>query len=95
LWDTQTYLEKFPRYRAFYPFLEQVFTAMREADKKYAQEPDLYIANSTEVARRIWEKYRKPATVVNYPVEMNQFQFSDHKDNYCLVRCSIFRIQTD
>jgi glycosyltransferase involved in cell wall biosynthesis len=85
LWDTQTYLEKFPRYRAFYPFLEQVFTAMREADKKYAQEPDLYIANSTEVARRIWEKYRKPATVVNYPVEMNQFQFSDHKDNYCLV----------
>jgi glycosyltransferase involved in cell wall biosynthesis len=85
LWDTQTYLDKFPKYRAFYPVLEQVFKAMRAADKKYAQEPDLYIANSTEVAQRIWEKYHKQATVVNYPVEMSQFQYSSNKDNFCLV----------
>ncbi|MGB3533135.1 MAG: glycosyltransferase [Microcoleaceae cyanobacterium] len=85
LWDTQNYLEKYPKYRAFYPVLEQVFKAMRTADKKYAQEPDLYIANSTEVARRIWDKYDQQATVVNYPVDMNQFQFSTHKDDFCLV----------
>ncbi len=85
LWDTQTYLEKFPRYRAFYPVLQQVFQAMREADRKYAQEPDLYIANSTEVGRRIWEKYRKPATVINYPVDMSRFKFAAQKDNFCLV----------
>ena len=85
LWDTQTYLEKFPRYRAFYPVLKYVFQSMREADQKYAQEPDLYIANSKEVGRRIWEKYRKPATVINYPVDMSRFKFSTRKDKFCLV----------
>lgn len=85
LWDTETYLEKYQRYRAFYPFLEQVFRAMRKADHKYAQEPDVYIANSTEVAKRIQQTYNKNATVVNYPIDTDKFLFSSLKQDYYLV----------
>ncbi len=85
LWDTETYLEKYQRYQAFYPFLEQVFRAMRKADQKYAQEPDLYIANSTEVARRIQKIYGHQAVVVNYPIDSARFIYSSQKQDYYLV----------
>ncbi|ERT04732.1 glycosyl transferases group 1 family protein [Lyngbya aestuarii BL J] len=85
LWDTETYLEKYQSYRAFYPFLEQVFRAMRKVDHKYAQEPDVYIANSTEVAKRIRQIYNKNAMVVNYPIDNNNFFFSSSKQDYFLV----------
>ncbi|MGF1492542.1 MAG: glycosyltransferase [Microcoleaceae cyanobacterium] len=85
LWDTNTYLEHFPRYRTFYPFIEKVLAAMRETDYKFAQEPDLYIANSTEVARRIHNTYHRKAVVANYPIDTGQFRFSDSKHDYHLV----------
>ncbi|WP_413162524.1 glycosyltransferase [Capilliphycus salinus ALCB114379] len=85
LWDTNTYLEKYQKYRAFYPFLEQVFRAMRKADHKYAQEPDVYIANSTEVGNRIRKIYNKNAIVVNYPIDTSKFLFSNSKEDYYLV----------
>lgn len=85
LWDTETYLDKYQKYRAFYPFLEQVFRAMRKADHKYAQEPDVYIANSTEVANRIDKIYNQNAIVVNYPIDTSKFLFSSSKENYYLV----------
>ena len=58
---------------------------MRKVDQTYAQEPDLYIANSSVVARRIQENYGKRAIVINYPINSNNFNFSDKKDNFYLV----------
>jgi glycosyltransferase involved in cell wall biosynthesis len=85
LWDTQTYLREYGDYQNFYPFIEKIFRVMREQDLKYSQEPDLYIANSTTVAQRIREIYKKNAMVINYPIETSQFKFSDQKEDYYLA----------
>ena len=85
LWDTQTYLREYSAYRRFSPVLEQVFQLMRDLDLKYSQEPDLYIANSSIVADRIRNIYKKPAVVINYPIDSNRFKFSDEKDDFYLT----------
>jgi glycosyltransferase involved in cell wall biosynthesis len=85
LWDTQTYLREYGDYRYFAPLIEQVFQLMRDVDLKYAQEPDLYIANSSIVARRIQSIYGKDAIVINYPIDTSNFVFSDTKEEYYLA----------
>ncbi|WP_341525855.1 glycosyltransferase [Nostoc sp. UHCC 0302] len=85
LWDTATYLREYGDYRYFAPLIEQIFQLMRKVDLKYSQEPDLYIANSSIVARRIQNIYGKPAIVVNYPIDTSNFVFSDTKDEYYLA----------
>jgi glycosyltransferase involved in cell wall biosynthesis len=85
LWDTQSYLREYSHYRRFYPLLEKVFKVMRQYDLKYAQEPDLYIANSSIVAERIRQIYGKQAVVINYPIDVNRFTFSDRKSDFFLA----------
>ncbi len=85
LWDTETYLREYGDYRYFAPLIEKVFQIIRNLDLKYAQEPDLYIANSRIVAQRIENIYHKQATVVNYPIDTNNFVFSDTKEEYYLA----------
>jgi len=85
LWDTETYLREYEDYKLFAPLIEQIFNMMRRFDFNYAQEPDLYIANSSTVARRIKEIYKKEAVVINYPIDTNRFTFSDAKDSYYLA----------
>lgn len=85
LWDTETYLREYGDYRYFAPLIEKIFAMMRNVDLKYSQEPDLYIANSSVVASRIQKIYGKQAIVINYPIDTNQFVFSDTKDEYYLA----------
>ncbi|MFM9158923.1 MAG: glycosyltransferase, partial [Dolichospermum sp.] len=85
LWDTQTYLREYGDYRHFAPLIEKVFQIIRNLDLKYAQEPDLYIANSSIVAKRLEKKYHKQARVINYPINTNNFVFSDTKEEYYLA----------
>lgn len=85
LWDTETYLREYGDYRYFAPLIEQVFDVMRKVDLTYAQEPDLYIANSSIVARRIQKIYNKKAIVINYPIDTKKFIYSDIKDEYYLA----------
>ncbi|AKG23271.1 glycosyltransferase [Calothrix sp. 336/3] len=85
LWDTETYLREYGDYRYFAPLIEQVFDVMRKVDLTYAQEPDLYIANSSVVARRIKEIYGKKAIVINYPIDTSKFLFSETKEDYYLA----------
>ncbi len=85
LWDTQTYLREYSDFQNFYPFLEKIFRVMRAQDLKYAQEPDLYIANSSTVAQRIRQIYKKQAIVINYPIDTSQFEFSNQKEDYYLA----------
>lgn len=85
LWDTRTYLQEYGDYRYFYPLIEPIFRAMRKVDLTYAQEPDLYIANSSTVARRVQKYYGKQAIVINYPINSDKFKFSEQKDNFYLV----------
>lgn len=85
LWDTKTYLREYTTYRRFLPLLEQVFRAMRKVDLAYAQEPDVYIANSHTVANRIQQIYNKPAQVINFPIDTQQFAFSNQKEDFYLA----------
>ncbi|MBE9004984.1 glycosyltransferase [Fortiea sp. LEGE XX443] len=85
LWDTETYLREYGDYRYFAPLIQQIFQLMRNVDLKYAQEPDLYIANSSVVARRIQQIYGKPAIVINYPIDTSNFVYSDTKEDYYLA----------
>ncbi|MCU0550645.1 MAG: glycosyltransferase [Leptolyngbya sp. Prado105] len=85
LWDTKTYLREYTAYRRFLPVIEQIFRAMRKTDLTYAQEPDLYIANSRTVARRIEQVYNKPAQVINCPIDTQQFAFSNQKEDFYLA----------
>jgi glycosyltransferase involved in cell wall biosynthesis len=91
LWDTKTYLREYGDYRHFYPLIENIFRMMRSADLKYSQEPDLYIANSSVVARRIEQVYGKRAIVVNYPIDSKKFIFSAEKDDYYLASARLLR----
>ncbi|MBU7585845.1 MAG: glycosyltransferase [Nostoc sp. TH1S01] len=85
LWDTETYLREYGDYRYFAPLIERIFQLMRQVDLKYSQEPDLYIANSSVVAKRIEQIYGKPAIVVNYPIDTSNFVYSDTKEDYYLA----------
>ena len=89
LWDTKTYLREYGDYRYFYPLIETVFQKMRKVDLMYAQEPDLYIANSSIVARRIENYYNKKAIVINYPINSGNFAFSNKKENFYLASARI------
>lgn len=85
LWDTETYLRQYQDYRRLYPLLRPIFAQMRKIDLKHAQNPDFYVANSSTVAARIEAIYRRPAMVINFPIELDNFAFSKQKDDFYLV----------
>ncbi|MEE3716418.1 glycosyltransferase [Tumidithrix elongata RA019] len=84
LWDTKTYLREYADFQNLYPVIDKIFRAMRKKDLAYAQEPDVYIANSSVVGKRIRDIYGKPAIVINYPIDDSRFTFSSEKDEYYL-----------
>jgi glycosyltransferase involved in cell wall biosynthesis len=85
LWDTRTYLREYGAYQPLYPLIDKIFQTMRRADYKYAQEPDVYIANSSTVAKRITEVYGKQALMINYPIDTERFTFCDQKEDFYLA----------
>jgi glycosyltransferase involved in cell wall biosynthesis len=89
LWDTQVYLKGYKEFQVFAPIIEPIFAYLRQLDVQYSKEPDLYIANSTTVAKRIQEIYDKPAITINYPVDERKFIFADLKDSFYLVSCRL------
>ena len=85
LWDTRTYLEENSSYRQIAPLIEPILNSMRRQDLKYAKEPDLYIANSSTVAKRVEEIYKRKAMTINYPIDTDKFIFADRKEDYYLI----------
>lgn len=47
--------------------------ALKRADYRAAQDVDVFIANSTEVKKRIKKYYKQPAIVINPPVDYERF----------------------
>lgn len=85
LWDTQTYLRQYKTYKRLYPLIRPIFERMRQVDLKYAQNPDVYVANSSTVAARIKRVYQRSPRMINFPIEVDNFVFSDQKDDFYLV----------
>ncbi|HEY9763923.1 MAG TPA: glycosyltransferase [Trichocoleus sp.] len=85
LWDTQTYIRGYREYQMLYPLIEPIFERLRRLDLEYADEPDVYVANSSTVAQRIQKFYGQPATTINYPIDDKRFVFSSEKEDFFLV----------
>ncbi|MFK8183617.1 MAG: glycosyltransferase [Phormidesmis sp.] len=85
LWDTKVYLNQYTHFRPFSSLISPVFERLKTVDFKYAQEPDVYIANSSTVASRIQDIYQQPAMTINYPIDSQRFQFCDQKSDFFLV----------
>ncbi|NWQ39499.1 glycosyltransferase family 4 protein [Bacillus sp. EB106-08-02-XG196] len=54
-------------------------------DYRTSNSVDLFISNSKFIASRIWKIYRREATVIYPPVEINSFEFSDKKEDFFLT----------
>ena len=85
LWDTQTYLNQYTGFRPFQPLINPIFDRLKKADIEYSKEPDLYIANSSTVEKRVRSIYNQPAMTVNYPIDSQRFTFQEQKSDYYLV----------
>ena len=60
-------------------------TFMRVWDKVSADRVDYFIANSQNVARRIWKHYRRESVVIHPPVRCSLFNISNIDEDYYLV----------
>lgn len=58
---------------------------LRQWDRQTASNVDLYIANSINVARRIWRAYRRRAWVIPPPADLDRFSIAAAKDDYYVV----------
>jgi glycosyltransferase involved in cell wall biosynthesis len=85
LWDTKVYLHEYKKYAPFLNIINYLFDFMRKEDILSSCSPDVYIANSSIVARRINNIYRKESKVINFPVDTKKFLFSDQKEDFYLV----------
>jgi glycosyltransferase involved in cell wall biosynthesis len=89
LWNSRTYLEEYSSYKKFSFLINPIINFLQKQDLRYAQEPDLYIANSTTVAKRIKQIYNRKSLVINYPINTNKFIFSAKKEDYYLISSRI------
>lgn len=58
---------------------------LRQWDVLSANRVDYFIANSQHTARRIWRCYRRTATVIYPPVNIDAWPFSLHKEDFYLT----------
>jgi glycosyltransferase involved in cell wall biosynthesis len=55
---------------------------LKRSDYKAAQAVDVFIANSTEVQKRIKKYYDRPSIVIHPPVEIDRFEPARTRDDY-------------
>lgn len=58
---------------------------LKKADYEAAQNVDVFIANSTEVQKRIEKYYGKKSTVIHPPVDVDRFEPARKRDDYYVV----------
>lgn len=56
--------------------------SLKNSDYKAAQKVDIFIANSTEVQKRIKQYYGKPSTVIHPPVDVDRFEPARVRGDY-------------
>lgn len=65
--------------------LSYFLTGIRIWDNVSADRVDYFIANSENVAKRIWKHYRRESVVIHPPVRCSLFNISDVNENYFLI----------
>jgi glycosyltransferase involved in cell wall biosynthesis len=69
----------------FRPLLEGSLHRLRMWDARTAHGPDLFVANSTIVQRRIEQIYGRRSIVIHPPVDTERFPLCEDKDDYYVV----------
>jgi glycosyltransferase involved in cell wall biosynthesis len=86
LWDLYpAYLHEWTRSRVKRWAMAPLANYMRLWDFATAARVDHFIANSENVKRRIWKTYRREATVVHPPVDVELFRCEPAEDYYLMV----------
>lgn len=65
--------------------LPPVIAGLRRWDLRAAAQPDYYIANSHNVARRIKEIYNRDSVVIPPPIDVDRFKADEPDEDYYLV----------
>lgn len=86
LWDyTHQYMEDHA-YRGARGFMiQRQMRYVREWDRLASDRPDFYIANSSNIQRRISKYYQRESDVIHPPVEVDQFEVSEVSEDYFLI----------
>ncbi len=58
---------------------------LRKWDENAARQPDQFVVNSTVVAERVWDAYKRLAVIIPPPIDVNRFKPSPIQDDYYLV----------
>jgi glycosyltransferase involved in cell wall biosynthesis len=66
-------------------FIEAFFNYLRVWDLATASRVDYFISNSDNVRKRILKYYKRESSVIYPPVPVNEFKFSDKKEDYYLI----------
>lgn len=65
--------------------LKYVMNYIRMWDKVSADRVDYFIANSENVAKRIWKHYRRESVIIHPPVRCSLFNISEIDEDYFLI----------
>ena len=86
-WDMQhQYLDEAKLDHGFKGMLARwMLHRARMWDLRTANGVDHYIANSQFIARRIWKVYRREATVIHPPVDVDNFELKTNKEPFYLT----------
>ncbi len=66
-------------------FARRELYKLRMWDLRTANGVDYFVANSRFIARRIWKVYRREATVVYPPVDIDSFTLTEQKEDFYLT----------
>lgn len=85
-WDyTHQYMEDHGYTGLAGVILQRRLQRVREWDYAASDRPDLYLANSRHVQKRISKYYRQDSDVVYPPVDIDRFSVSDRHEDYFLI----------
>jgi glycosyltransferase involved in cell wall biosynthesis len=86
-WDMQNqYLEESGLTRGLLSWAaRRMLFAIRQWDVRTANGVDAFVANSRFIARRVWKVYRREATVVYPPVDVERFALREQKEDFYLT----------
>jgi glycosyltransferase involved in cell wall biosynthesis len=84
-WDYERYMDRAGHPAAVRAMLPPVIRRLREWDRRTADRPDRYVANSSITADRIRRFYGRPSTIVPPPVDVTRFAPDPVDEDYFLV----------
>ncbi len=85
LWDTKDYLEREKISRTLSLISKPLISYLRKVDKRKSKGVDFYIANSQDTRKKIKRIYNRDSTVINPPIEVNNYVYSKDKEDFYLV----------